>query len=1635
MKNAVLNDTAAKYETKDDAAAANTALDQKISQEIADRKGADSSQDERINEAAANLSQLNQNVADGFNTINQTMANGFANLSAADQVLQNEITAQNTALDTKADQSALDKETSAREAADTALDQKLGQEIADRKGADASQDKRINEVADNLSTLNQNVADGFNTINQNVADGFTAINAVNDAQQAQIDAASADAAKHSSVVIGPKGGNLTVGKQTNKDGGTEYVLGMKDDITVKTVTATDAVKAGDNTNYVIATKAGDLDATGTAQAGRVLDKSTTDGTVVKAADSVGKNLNALDAALDTKADQSALNNEIAARLGADAAQDKVIQQVNDNLVTAVNTINKNVADGFTAINSVNADQQNQINANEQAITDEVAARKAADTALDQKLGQEIADRKGADAAQDKVIQQVNDNLVTAVNTINKNVADGFTAINAVNAAQQTQIDTNTADIKTVSEAVSDTLKLDKDGNLQKQTYDPDTKTFSSADVSKVNIKGDVTATGTLQGKTITDGTASLSEGNLTGAKNITASETITGGTLTDGKATIYNGNFTTTDGNITTTNGNISAGGNLSSGGNLTVTNNGTIGGNLQVNGNTTTNGTTTTGGLTVNGASTFNGTLTAQDGTFSGDVSGKSLHSNTDITANGDISGKNINASGDLDVDGKTTTGSLDVTGDSTVGGNLEVGGTSTFKDNATFEKDVTVEGQLNVDKLHIAEDANNYTDIDGGKVTSKNMLTDDEGTVHTSVSKFDENGSSISVNDGTTTTKSTQTASGFSESLAGKGSTDEWGYNRDVSQNKGDVKVSEAISGKDGKTSNTETKSADRTQEKITDGTNTTLTNQDAKKLSNSITDGKNTSSATQNATSDTVMVKDGTNKSTVNQTASQILDTVKGADSSTTFKQDTKNIGASAEQGTITLKAKDLVNDASENMTNKVGKDLTTMSTTVKGDLYEIITGHRSSSAASMDNTATTGDIKNTAKNGTISNTAKNITNTADEGITNKAATISNETTGDLTNKVGGDLVEIITGKKSVTANEIENTATTTIKNSAASLENTATTGDIKNSAANGTIENSAKNITNKADETLSNSAKNVETTATESIKNSATNITNTASEALTNKADTITNEATTSVETKVGDTTVTTTKDGTVFSDGSTTTTIKGDTITTGTVNANDVNVANKTTTKELEVTNDATVGNDLTVGNKTATKTLEVTEDAKVGKNLEVDGDTTMKGNATVEKDLTVKGTATTKDLEVTNNANVANDLTVGNKTTTKELEVTNDATVGNDLTVANKTTTKELEVTENAKVGKDLEVGGNTTMNSNATVKGETVLEKTLLVKDNTTLEKDLSVGGDTTMSGNASVAKDLSVGGNTNVSGDVTANSYKVGDKTYIDSNGINANSQKITKVAPGEISANSTDAVNGSQLYSMKGDIQANRDDIQSNQAAIRDNQEKIHENSRRINKVGAGAAALANLHPLEYDNDSKWNAAAAIGNYRNETAGAIGIFYRPNDDVQLNLSTTVGSSDDTMIGAGLSVRLGKGGNKHRRDEATDNSKVKMLEEKVNILTTQMDALLSVLNPKMSKDFPDVPENHWAYEAVSHLAGNGIIEGEPDGQFHGDRTMTRYEMATIIYNALKKGIAAEQRLVDEFRPELNAILAKDAD
>ena len=255
-----------------------------------------------------------------------------------------------------------------------------------------------------------------------------------------------------------------------------------------------------------------------------------------------------------------------------------------------------------------------------------------------------------------------------------------------------------------------------------------------------------------------------------------------------------------------------------------------------------------------------------------------------------------------------------------------------------------------------------------------------------------------------------------------------------------------------------------------------------------------------------------------------------------------------------------------------------------------------------------------------------------------------------------------------------------------------------------------------------------------------------------------------------------------------------------------------------------------------------------------------------------------------------------------------------------------------------------------------------------------------------------------------------------KVGDKTYISDKGLNANDQKVTNVAAGEISATSKDAVNGSQLYATNQEVANNTN--------------RINKLGSRVNKVGAGAAALAALHPMDFDPDDKLTFSAGYGNYAGENAAAIGAYYRPDEKVMFSVAGTVGNGEN-MVNAGVSFALD-------RTNHVSNSRTALAREVIDLRgqlavmgakMAKMEKAFGMLDETKTKLFPDVPANHWAYEYIAKLAGNGYIEGYPDGNFGGDRLMTRYEFAAMLYRAIENGAALEEKIIKEFEPELGRI------
>ena len=269
---------------------------------------------------------------------------------------------------------------------------------------------------------------------------------------------------------------------------------------------------------------------------------------------------------------------------------------------------------------------------------------------------------------------------------------------------------------------------------------------------------------------------------------------------------------------------------------------------------------------------------------------------------------------------------------------------------------------------------------------------------------------------------------------------------------------------------------------------------------------------------------------------------------------------------------------------------------------------------------------------------------------------------------------------------------------------------------------------------------------------------------------------------------------------------------------------------------------------------------------------------------------------------------------------------------------------------------------------------------------------------------------------------------------KTEINKNrdDINKNRSDINKNA-GNIANNTTNiAKNTEDIKNIKGDVT----DIQNNITNINNNMNSfkgdLSKMDKRIDKSVAGAAALAALHPLDFDPDAKWDFAAGYGHYRSGDAAAIGAFYRPNEDVQLSIGSTVGG-DETVFNAGLSVKVGAH-NGVSRSRVAIGKEVLALKKTVAEQNAQIQKLTALLNgvagTKMKADhttlFPDVAANHWAYEAVSDLSRRGLVEGYPDGTFGGDRLLTRYEFAQIVYRAIQDGVTVDDRLVTEFSPEM---------
>ena len=1532
----------------------------------------------------------------------------------------------------------------------TKLDAALAKETAARLGADAAQDKVIQQVNENasqgiatLATAYQNEAAAReakdNELNERITNEANEIHKTTNQLQTDLNTETADRKTADNElnerITNEANAIHETTKQLQTDLNTETTAREAADTALDTriTNVKEYLEKQTSNNYV--SKA---------------DAVVQDGAVVKAANTIGENVTNLDAALA---------KETAARIGADAAQDKVIEQVNQNMADGFNTINKNMADGFNALS--------------QADANELAGRVAADTELAKAVN-------GGLSLSDNNVLQKNTAKVNSDGTVSTSKEAATTLV--MNEGKANQITLSENGIKVgLNSTVQDANGFYAGGDTAdkaKAGLNADGSIKGANGAFTVDTKGNVTSTGTVQGTTLTDGKATISNGNIktnggfiqTGGGNVNTQggEVRTNG----GKVATSGGEINTGSGNIKTVGGDI-----LTAGGKLN-----------------------TSGGDIVAGT----GNISGQNITASGVLSGDSLTVAKGMTGHSlTLTGGDLDAgAGTIKTTGAVKAGTLTTTGDATIGGNL------------TVDKNLTVNGEFNAKTLSSKLDENHYTEIHGGNVTSVNSKVDiTDGKTYTSTSTLTEKGKTETASNGINRNVEKMDATESSDVITNDANGQTSTFRQKIDQILQEIKASDTAYSK-------VDQAMDSITSTVTDGTNTTSVEQGTQNITNTAKQGTisniakdlvNTATGDMTNTVGGKMLNNvtgdmenkgggnltttvgGNETHTVGGTLTETvtgdvtedykanLSTTVGGSQTTTVTGDSsltaENITNEA-RNKITNKALDVETDASSSIVSKVSNEYgSNTSTQLSYQTTEEMSqadGKKASylrGAAEEKSQLTDGDKKTTIDTiaGQTNTNITDGTNTSNslQKADQAASSVTDGTNTTVVNQNATSLASSITdGTKAnntnstvdkseqlIKASDTQYSATTktasktedalvsgssvidVIKSlddaanpliSSAVTDGTNTTGvtqtakDITNTAKNGTIANDAKNITNTAAEKLSNKAADIENLASSSILNKVGD--NVSSKLETDKittvvkdgskSNTVTETASASKQQMVSGNIIDILKDA---EHGYVNTTVKtSDESSSTSVNQETENITS--TAKQGTITNDAknlvnkaaesitnTAGTQIqdVVGKSTVTitdtgTTFENTEHAApIGegsfKQTTISGNTLETGKATADY------VDVNKDLHVMGNTKLDGTLEVAGKSTFKD-----DVTMKKNLDVKGTTTTDKLVVNNGANI-----TGGTTT--------------DTLHVTSTATFD------GMVTFKDAVSMEKDLSVGGNATVTGDVTAKSYKVGDKTYINENGINANGQKITNVADGTIAEGSTDVVNGGQLNATNQRVTTveNRMDGVENRMDRVEN--RVDNLDNRIDKVGASAAAMANLHPMDFDEDSKVSVAAAMGSYRSETAGALGVFYRPTDRVMLNVSTSFGNGEN-MVGGGVSFKLGKSSKRLEKAEATNAA----LAKQVTNLQNRLDALLGVLNPSLSKDFPDVPANHWAYEAVSRLAGNDIVQGYEDGKYHGERTMTRYEMAEIIYNALSKGAKAEAKLVEEFRPELQAMAAQ---
>ena len=1654
-------------------------LNQQDANEAATRAAADTELNERITNEANAIHETTNQLQNDLNTETDER-------KAADTALDTRITNVKEYLEKQTSDKYVSKDDAAVQdgaivkAANTIgdnvtkLDAALAKETAARIGADKAQDKVIEQV-------NQNMVDGFNTINKNMADGFTALNQADAALDDKITAETASRVAADTKLVEAVNSGVSLSKDNVLQKNTT-TIDAQGNVTTSKTDAKEMILNKGNDNQITMNEKGIKVGTNSS----VMDKNGvyTGGDPYSEAKAALKSDGSIKGA-DGKFTVNSANGTV-----------NVNNQIELNGATGVVKSNGlNVGDGNFKVNSSGgvtaaggktalasdgsikaAEGKFTVNSNGGVTAAEGKITLNSDGSVKAADGKFTVDSNGAvKAANGNTTIDSNGNVKTA-GTLS--AADGSfkvdssgkitsTGLDAGNGTIQTTGTVQAGDVKTGTlETTGDATiggDLDVKGDLavegefnaktlSSKLDENNYTTINGGKTESMNLKMDKTTGETQASASTFDETGSnawakdddsIGKSSMT-ADKISQSLSDTGDNPkniasrelsqnTDNKYEITD-SVVDEDGNTNTSTQTASESSSVISGKDGENTYKSYITQNLKQilqkiedgNGNpltsveqtekditnTAKNGTITNSAKDLVNTATGDITNTAKNGTITNDAKDLVNIASENMT---NTVGKDLTTTvgGEMKttVTGKTTenyNGGLEttVTGEEkhTVNGNqnITVNGTKS----ETVTGDVTEDYKAN---LSTTVGGNQTTTVTGDSSLTaeninneaKNRITNKALDVETDAKSSILNKVSNDAGSNTSTQLSYQTTEKMSQADGKTAS-----YLRGAAEEKsqltdGDNKTTiDTIAGQtntnitDGKKISNSLQNADKIASSVTDGTNTTVVNQDAKSLASSITDGtkaNNTSSTVDK--SEQLIKKDDTHYYAETKTAGSAVEALK-SDGNTII------IGKDAAAATVSSAVTD-------------GATITGISQNAK-------------------------DINLSAAGGTIANSAKNISNTATEKLSNSAAEIENTAIKSITDKVGentswkmtdGTVVESVKDK-SGKANQTTTTAADTYqfvkdgdntlaKRTSSTNDNlnitdgtntytkiTTATGNkqtvtdgaetastnLTKSASNTLIENGTQSVLDHMAADTSYTVMNEngngsrrQQTASEILDRvtdgtDTSEVKQTASEVATSAKD-ISNTATEKITSQIGDGSAVKSE----MTADSITNITGNNTVTSNTKGTTFENTDHSTAIKEGTVTKTTISGNTMETGLATMDY-ADVMKDLGVRGNATIKGDTTMEGNASVGKNLTVAGTSKlTGDVTMENNASVGKNLTVKGDT-----EMDGNATVKKNLTVEGETNLK------NTKVDGTLNVTGSSEFGGAATFNGEVTF------KEAVSMEKDLSVGGN------------------------VDAASYTVkGTDIKIDKDGINAGGKVIRNVGQGDISEGSTDAVSGGQLYETNTRVSG----LETRMGTV---ETKVDKLDNKIDKVGANAAAMANLHPLEFDEDSKWNIAAAVGSSGSETASAVGVFYRPNENVMVNASAAMGTGEN-MFGGGVSLRLGHGGNKAKDAQMKAAAKEnRELRAKVDDLTARMDALLSVLNPNMSKDFPDVPENHWAYEAVSRLAGNGIVEGYEDGKYHGERQMTRYEMAEIIYNALSKGAKAEKKLVEEFRPELQAMAAQ---